>query len=99
METPLDALAPHEVALVGSWIGTPSGTVADESCRRIEALVERVLVRVAEHPEEGGWSTLFRDPRDGRYWERTYPQGHLHGGGPPALHNLSAADAKLRYKL
>ena len=33
----------------------------------------------------GGWETLYRDPDDGRFWKLTFPKGHLHGGGPPAL--------------
>ncbi len=99
MDTTLLVLAPQEVALVGNWIALPSGAAADETCKRVEALTAGVLELIAEHPEDGGWTTLFRDPRDGRFWERTYPQSHLHGGGPPALHYLSATEARLRYRL
>ncbi|MBL8289688.1 MAG: hypothetical protein JNL85_17025 [Rubrivivax sp.] len=99
MGTSLWLLAPQETALIGRWNRTSKGIVADETCRRIEALVEQVLERVAEQPDEGGWTTLFRDPRDGRFWERTYPEGEAHGGGPPALQNLSAADVMSRYQL
>ncbi|MEM7379742.1 MAG: Imm27 family immunity protein [Bacteroidota bacterium] len=30
----------------------------------------------------------MKDPYDNRYWELSYPQGNLHGGGPPSLINL-----------
>ena len=45
----------------------------------------------------GAWETLFRDPDDGRYWERVYPQGDLHGGGPPQLQVIDEAEAKRKY--
>ena len=32
-----------------------------------------------------GWITDYRDPRSGATWQLTYPQGEMHGGGPPLL--------------
>jgi len=46
---------------------------------------------------EDGWASLYKDPGDGRFWELTYPQGELHGGGPPRLALVSATDAARRY--
>jgi hypothetical protein len=91
--------APEEVAIVGRWLQTSDGVVADESCRRIESLVQCYLEHVAEHPQEGGWRTLFRDPGDGRMWERTYPDSQMHGGGPPLLRFIPAEEAKIEFKL
>jgi Immunity protein 27 len=99
MDTPFPTLAPQEAVLVGTWVNTPRGVVADETSRRIEALIHHRLKLVAEHPEDAGWTTLFQDPTDGRYWERTYPQSALQGGGPPTLQNLGAAEARARYQL
>ena len=48
------------------------------------------LVGVAE----GGWRQLYRDPRDGRLWELTFPQGSLHGGGPRRLAVVDEAEAR-----
>jgi len=45
----------------------------------------------------GRLGTLYRDPDDGRYWERTYPQSELHGGGPPELRVLATEDARQKY--
>ncbi|PSQ80928.1 MAG: hypothetical protein BRD46_03260 [Bacteroidetes bacterium QS_8_68_15] len=46
---------------------------------------------------DGGWSALHFDPDDGRLWEFTFPEGHLHGGGPPLMHVLSEAEAREKY--
>ena len=85
----------RESTLIGQWIANGSRVVADEACVRIEALVANHLTQVAHSAD--GWSTLFQDPADGRLWERTFPQGDMHGGGPPALHCLSSEQARAAY--
>jgi hypothetical protein len=60
------------------------------------ALVHR-LENIADSAISGAWETLYRDPSDGRYWERTYPSGELHGGGPPALRCMTADEARRKY--
>lgn len=96
----MKTITPNETALVGSWVADPSGTVeADEVCQRINWLTKNALEHVAFSSDCGMWETLFRDPVDGRFWERTYPQGHLHGGGPPTLKVISAEDARRKYDL
>ena len=62
---------------------------------RINWLVRSKLRKLAT--ASGGWDTLYLDPKDGRYWERTYPHGQLHGGGPPALTNISQETARDKY--
>jgi len=91
------ALRPDETLLVGSWVPKGKSVVGDSICERIEALLATVLVHVADDPKSGAWESLFRDPSDGRFWERFYPQGEMHGGGPPSLRCLSAADAAAKY--
>lgn len=63
----------------------------------IEWLVSSYLTQLAVTPD--GWSSLFRDPADGRIWELTYPSGGMHGGGPPSLALLSRAEAERRYRV
>lgn len=66
---------------------------------RIEWLTTSRLKRVAFHPVEGAWSTLYWDPADGRYWEKTYPYSAYHGGGPALLRVISADEARITYRL
>ena len=90
-------LQPSETDLTGRWIPTPDDVEGDDVTKRIKALVEHALVYVADSAD--GWDRLYQDPRDGRYWEETYPEGGLHGGGPPRLTNLDAEEAQARYNL
>jgi hypothetical protein len=84
--------------LTGSWIVRDGRIRADSVCDRIEWLISRELQMVANSPEWGGWETLYKDPNDGRYWERTYPQGDLHGGGPPQLRLITPEQATKKYQ-
>jgi hypothetical protein len=90
-------LQPNENELIGNWIADGSTVRGDDTCNRIEWLTSTVLKRIAVSKEWGAWETLFRDASDGRYWERSYPQGHLQGGGPPLLRCLTSDEAKTKY--
>jgi hypothetical protein len=90
-------IEPAETEIVGGWVFDGGSNQPDEACRRIERLTTSVLQKVANSRAHGAWETLFRDPRDGRLWERTYPQGELHGGGPPRLAVISEVEARRKY--
>ena len=90
-------LQPHETILTGNWLVDGTEVIGDAVDRRIEWLVDSQLERLAT--DSSGWETLYRDPRDGRLWERTYPHGEMHGGGPPQLSIVSAEDALLKYRV
>jgi Immunity protein 27 len=90
-------LRADETQVIGIWIlqyGQPQG---DVSCERIEWLVKHVLEKIADSPEGGGWETLYRDPVDGRFWERDYLHSEMHGGGPPRLRVLTVDAVKDKY--
>lgn len=87
---------PNETELIGQWIKDGDRVTGDETCHRINYLVEHYLKKIG-FSEYGAWETLYQDPEDGRYWERIYPHGEWHGGGPPALINLSEDEAKKKY--
>ena len=54
------------------------------------------LIKVATG--DSGWSTLFRDIT-GAFIERTYPQGQMHGGGPPKFAPITEEEARRKYTL
>jgi hypothetical protein len=85
-----------EWEVVGQWIGDRERVVPDHTCKRIEWLVGQRLEQVATNAD--GWDVLFRDPRDGRLWERIYPKSEMHGGGPPALRLVTPSAAALKYR-
>ena len=96
---PRDTVPPQQDEIIGRWVETSSGLIADEACTLIDDMLARYLSHVADHPRERGWRTLFRDRRDGRLWERVYPQCELHGGGPPLLRCITLARAKSEFDL
>jgi hypothetical protein len=83
MGKPID-LSGIELIEGGSLRGE-NGVALDRPSREIERLIREVLVHIVDHPRDGAWRRLFKDPRDGRFWERFYPHGELHGGGPSSL--------------
>ena len=92
-------LQPSETELVGAWTKEGDSVRADPVCERIEILTSRHLEMVATSSAAGGWETLYRDPLDGRYWEKIYPQSGLHGGGPPTLRVVPIEVAEKKYEL
>ena len=82
-------LAPHEVLL------DAGNEPEDATDARILRLVREHLERLAT--TNAGWDTLFRDPRDGRLWELTFPQGTLFAGGPRRLAVLTESEARAKY--
>jgi len=90
-------LAPEEVELRGNWIAQPDrSVVGDTAEERIEWLTTQKLERIAN--DSSGWDILYRDPRDGRLWELTYPRGEMHGGGPRRLCIISRDEAAVKYE-
>jgi hypothetical protein len=47
--------------------------------------------------DQSGWDALYADPATGKFWELTYPQSHLHGGGPRQLSEISSSAARVKY--
>ena len=90
-------LASEEVDLRGDWVVQEDrSVVADAVEQRIQWLTTQKLERIAN--DCSGWETLYRDPRDGRLWELTYPHGEMHGGGPRRLHVLARDEAAAKYE-
>jgi hypothetical protein len=97
MAFPMGELGPEEVDLRGDWlVQKDRAVIADETEQRIEWITTQKLQRIAN--DQSGWETLYRDPRDGRLWELTYPRSGMHGGGPRRLHIVSRDEAAAKYE-
>lgn len=72
-----------ENRISGSWNFSDGKMVEDENCKRIKFLTREVLNEIAK--DESGWQTLYLNKEDNSYWELSYPQSEMHGGGPPEL--------------
>jgi hypothetical protein len=89
----------NDTIFQGRWLFDGSRNHADKICERIEWLTRSHLKKLASSPQWGDWEVLFVDPDDGRFWELTYPQGELQGGGPPQLQVLDKDVALAKYHL
>jgi hypothetical protein len=86
-------LTPTETELIGRWRSWTTEFGLIQPVSGCEWLTSSYLEKIAS----SNWETLFGDPDDGRYWEHTYPQGEMHGGGPPSLFALSVEKAHAKY--
>jgi hypothetical protein len=85
----------NETLIVGSWVMMNGEMIADSVEQRIDELIQDRLQRVSS--TSGGWEVLFKDPRDGRYWELFFPRSEMHGGGPKSLRVIDLEIAKEKY--
>jgi len=88
-------LTSKETLLKGKWTTSDGAVIANDVSRRIEYLIQNVLIQVAT--DDTGWVLLYKDPDDGRYWELSYPHSEAHGGGAPELRLLNDVEAQHKY--
>ena len=80
-------LKSNEIELRGSWELVDGSNTADDVSNQIEMLISTHLVEIDE--DESGWFKLYKDPDDNSFWELSYPESELHGGGAPLLKRLT----------
>jgi len=61
--------------------------VAGGDAKRIDRMLESELKQISA--DESGWLKLFQHRETGQYWELSWPQGEMHGGGPRLLRLLA----------
>ena len=90
-------IQPGESRICGEWALQDGRRLVDAATRRICELIKHELVEAGR--SEDGWTILYPDRNDGRYWELSYPNSDQHGGGPPCLESLSRDVAVAKYQL
>ena len=88
MYGPTARIAPSETEIIGRHILRDGRVVADDQCQRVQDLVGGYLEFLGK--DASGWDALYRDPADGRFWERVYLESAIHGGGPASLRVVEA---------
>jgi hypothetical protein len=86
-----EELKPDETELVGMWLDLGLKVTGDAIADRVEWLTATRLQKLAE--KQGEDAELYRDPKDGRLWEKVLP----FVGGPPTLRVITKADAAARF--
>jgi hypothetical protein len=90
-------LTSEEKKLLGGKVSKNGNPMDDTTSMRITWLIHNNLKKITQDPS--GWFVLYQDANDNRYWELSYPQSELHGGGMPMLTNISSEDAHSKYHL
>lgn len=78
--------------LIEDFVLKGSKIVAAGDAARIDAMLRDELVKVAD--AEGGWTVLYQHKTTGTFWEVSYPNSGMHGGGPRQLVELSEESAR-----
>jgi len=86
---------PSEVLLESKWDIRNGKVSVSDVTKRIDELTASCLIALGSDPS--GCETLYVDPCDGRFWEKTYPYGEMHGGGPPQLQCIPRDKAESKY--
>ncbi|NVN92055.1 MAG: hypothetical protein HXX11_15845 [Desulfuromonadales bacterium] len=89
-------IRPDETELQGFWIDLGSSMTPDANWERIEKLTSDYLEHLAMTSD--GRERLYRDPADGRLWERI-PVAHNLPAGPPLLQVISPSRAQEKYSV
>lgn len=77
------SLRPDETELRGAWELSNGKMAENDVLHRIRRLTGEYLQHIAASKD--GWRQLYQDPEDLRFWELSYPQSQMHGGGPQLL--------------
>jgi hypothetical protein len=84
-----------ERRITGAWLVENGKVRGDANCARIKWLTANYLRFLGS--DDSGWERLYVDPSDNRYWVHTYPQGEMHGGGPPSLFWMAESEARAKF--
>ncbi len=88
-------ISSSENSIIEQWEFINNRMITNEQGKRIDWLVKNYLEIVST--DKSGWLVLYQDPKDKRYWELSYPNGEMQGGGPRQLKVVSEADAMSKY--
>lgn len=88
-------LQPQETVLLGAWAKNESGKLQkDATFRRITWLILNELQQIQRLDSN---LTLYKDPRDGRYWEKTFPEKDPSQDFTPQLKSITKNQAIEKY--
>lgn len=71
-----------EKEIIGKWVFKNGKIFADSNCEAIKSMIKNDLSEI--EISEDGWTKIYQHT-NGSIWELSYPESHLHGGGPPKL--------------
>ena len=61
----------------------------------VESYINLNLVKITT--DQSGWDTLYLNKTSNQYWQHTYPNSQMHGGGQSQLQQVSEEFAKKKF--
>ncbi|MDB5407069.1 MAG: hypothetical protein JWL84_1981 [Rhodospirillales bacterium] len=71
------------------WVESGAEVAAEGDSATINDWLATKLEKI--QTDTSGWLILYRNRESGEFWEMSYPDGHMHGGGPRLLLCLGSA--------
>jgi len=92
-------IQPHETEFAGKWVIEGGRVRGDATCERLKWLTQTYLVPIAYRVQSPGrkQEALYRDPIDGRLWERSFQLNKTNRDGPARLAVLTPQQAEEKY--
>ncbi len=89
----MEPLSTEETMIRGYWLDLGSRMVPDSGWERINRLTEQLELLATS---SDGATKLYRNPADGRFWERT-PISSTLPQGPPLMTVITEEQARIAY--
>jgi hypothetical protein len=83
-----------KAVIAGRWVYDGKQVVGNKACEQIDSLLPTLTLLGSR---DGGWTRLYRSADRMVFWELTYPESHLHGGGAPRLESYSQDEVRANY--
>jgi hypothetical protein len=80
------------------WTMSDGKVTAEGDAHVISDWLANKLDKIRIDSEAGAWLILYRHKETGQFWELTYPQSEMHGGGPRLLRCLGDDASELGRK-
>ncbi len=88
---------PEEKVIVSRWVFENGKIHEDFNCERVKKLIASYLELIMVAPDV--WTSLYRDPEDGRLWETVYFEPGAQAGGPKSLQRIESEGIRKKYGL
>lgn len=87
-----------ENCIQGKFVFINGKIELNDDGKRIEYLITHYLKKIKS--DKSGWFILYQDELDGKYWELSYPESELQGGGVPKLQKVdNDSDINKKYEI
>jgi hypothetical protein len=92
----IEKIQPNETVIDSDWTKL-SNHLTTEEAFEVQKRIYWLRTNYLEKLVDKGWEILYVDHSDNRFWELTYPNSEMQGGGPPVLKNIDKGIVLSKY--